>query len=51
MNNNNKLFDEAFVISRIINVEVSAICWWLAGGRLSKVGGRGGCLVLTPPLS
>ena len=28
-----------------------AICWWLAGGQLSKAGGRGGCLVLTPPLS
>ena len=28
-----------------------AICWWLAGGQLSKAGGRGGCLVHTPPLS
>ena len=28
-----------------------AICWWLAGGQLSKAGGRGGCLVCTPPLS
>ena len=29
-----------------------AICLWLAGGQLSKVGGSlGGCLVLTPPLS
>ena len=28
-----------------------AICLWLAGGQLSKVGRRGGCLVLTPSLS
>ena len=28
-----------------------AICWWLTGGQLSKAGGRGGCLVLTPPVS
>ena len=28
-----------------------AICWWLAGGQLSKAGGRGGCLVCTPPPS
>jgi len=27
------------------------ICWWLAGGQLSKAGGRGECLVLTPPTS
>ena len=28
-----------------------AICWWLAGGQLSKAGGRDACLVRTPPLS
>ena len=32
-----------------------AICWWLAGGQLLKAGrkrrGRGGCVVLTLPLS
>ena len=28
-----------------------AICWWLAGGQLSKAGGRRGCLARTPPLS
>ena len=28
-----------------------AICWWPAGGQLSKAGGRGECPVRTPLLS
>ena len=26
------------------------LCWWLAGGQLSKAGGRGACFVLAPLL-